>query len=58
MFNVERFTGDCRAAGAVRGASAVLEVVAGAVSAPSEVLESLGEPQRAGFRYSPPIRES
>jgi predicted metal-dependent enzyme (double-stranded beta helix superfamily) len=46
MFDVDRFIADCRAA--VRSEPAVLEVVARAVSSPTEVLEALGAPQRAG----------
>jgi len=46
MFDVDRFIADCRAA--VRSEPAVREVVARAVSSPTEVLEALGVPQRAG----------
>jgi predicted metal-dependent enzyme (double-stranded beta helix superfamily) len=50
MFDVDQFVADCRGARAAHGAPAVLEVVAGVVAAPSEVLKALGEPQRAGVQ--------
>jgi predicted metal-dependent enzyme (double-stranded beta helix superfamily) len=50
MFDVDRFIADCRRAGAAAGSSGVLEVVAGAVSTPAEVLEAVGEPRRAGVQ--------
>jgi predicted metal-dependent enzyme (double-stranded beta helix superfamily) len=46
--DVDRFVADCRDAAAATGSIGVLEVVAKAVAAPSDVLRSLGEPQRAG----------
>ena len=46
--DVDRFVADCRDAAAATGSTGVLEVVAKAVAAPSDVLRSLGEPQRAG----------
>jgi predicted metal-dependent enzyme (double-stranded beta helix superfamily) len=50
LFSVERFVEDCRAAVAEDPThKAVRELVARAVSAPSEVLRALGEPQRGGF---------
>ena len=49
MFDVDRFIADCRGASAAYGSSGVLEVVARAVSAPSEVVRALGEPRRAGL---------
>jgi len=48
MFDVDRFVVDCRDAAAASGLPAVLDVLAGAVSAPAEVLTALGEPRRAG----------
>src|SRR5512134_742993 len=50
MFDVERFVTDCRSAGATDGSRGVLEVVAGAVSTPADVLTALGEPRRAGVQ--------
>jgi predicted metal-dependent enzyme (double-stranded beta helix superfamily) len=50
MFEKERFIEDCRAA--VRGSdaqAAIRELVARAVSAPSEVIRGLGEPTRSGI---------
>jgi predicted metal-dependent enzyme (double-stranded beta helix superfamily) len=49
MFDVDRFIADCRGAGAAHGSPGVLEVVARAVTTPSEVLKTLGEPRRAGL---------
>ncbi|HSL47771.1 MAG TPA: hypothetical protein VK878_01800 [Candidatus Deferrimicrobiaceae bacterium] len=49
MFDVDRFIADCRGASAAGGSSGVLEVVARAVTAPSEILSALGEPRRAGL---------
>ena len=49
MFDLDRFVANCRRAAVVGGSPAVLELVAGAVSAPAEVLQALGEPQRAGL---------
>jgi len=46
--DVDRFVADCRDAAAATGSAGVLEVVAKAVAAPSDILRSLGEPQRAG----------
>jgi predicted metal-dependent enzyme (double-stranded beta helix superfamily) len=47
MFNVEQFIADCRAALAQdRSGAAVQEVLARAVSAPSEVVKALGMPAR------------
>ena len=46
--DVDRFVADCRDAAAATGSTGVLEVVAKAVAAPSDVLRCLGEPQRAG----------
>ena len=48
MFDVEPFLADCRRAGAAEGAKSVLEIVARAVSTPTEVIEAVGEPWRAG----------
>jgi predicted metal-dependent enzyme (double-stranded beta helix superfamily) len=50
VFDVDRFITDCRTALAAGGAAAVREAVAEAVSTPSAVLRSLGEPDRAGIR--------
>jgi hypothetical protein len=47
--DLDRFVADCRDAAAATGSTGVLEVVAKAVAAPSDVLRSLGEPQRAGL---------
>ena len=49
MFDVDRFIAECRSAGVASGSPGVLEVVASAVAAPSEVLKALGEPRRAGL---------
>ncbi len=49
MFDLERFTADCRAAVAADPShKAVREVVARAVTDPAAVLAGLGEPARAG----------
>jgi predicted metal-dependent enzyme (double-stranded beta helix superfamily) len=49
MFDKERFVADCRAALKETNAQgAIRELVARAVSDPSQVLRSLGEPQRSG----------
>ena len=48
MLDVDRFIADCR--GSARSAPGVLDVVARAVSMPSEILEALGEPRRAGVQ--------
>src|SRR5262245_5912671 len=50
MFDANGFVADCRQAGAVNGAAAVVEVVSRAVSAPGEILSALGEPRRAGVQ--------
>src|SRR5262245_1276134 len=48
MFDLERFTGECRAALAADSShKLVREVVARAVSEPAAVLRGLGEPKRA-----------
>src|ERR1700704_6006414 len=49
MFDVDRFIAECRGASAANGSPAVLEVVASAVAAPSDILKALGEPRRAGL---------
>lgn len=49
MFDVDRFIAECRGASAANGSPAVLEVVANAVAAPSDILKALGEPRRAGL---------
>jgi predicted metal-dependent enzyme (double-stranded beta helix superfamily) len=49
MFEVDQFVADCRAAYADDSShKAVREVAARAVSDPGQVLQGLGEPQRAG----------
>ena len=49
MFDIDRFVVDCKAALSPDGSTAAMrEVLAGAVSRPSEVLEALGEPDEAG----------
>ena len=49
MFDLDRFTADCRAALAEDAShKAVREVVARAVADPGAVLTALGEPQRGG----------
>jgi len=51
MFDTERFTEDCRRAGAEDEAhEAIHEVVARAVSEPSALIAALGEPRQAGFQ--------
>jgi predicted metal-dependent enzyme (double-stranded beta helix superfamily) len=49
MFDVDRFIAECRGASAANGSPAVLEVVASAVAAPSDILKAFGEPRRAGL---------
>ncbi len=50
MFEVERFVSECRSALSVDPSYKLIrEVVARAVSDPSQVLRALGEPQRAGI---------
>jgi predicted metal-dependent enzyme (double-stranded beta helix superfamily) len=50
MFQLDRFIEDCRAAYAADAShKAVREVLLRAVSRPGEVIENLGEPQRAGI---------
>jgi predicted metal-dependent enzyme (double-stranded beta helix superfamily) len=49
MFDVDRFIAECRGAGAANGSPGVLEIVASAVAAPSDILKALGEPRRAGL---------
>src|SRR5436853_7781782 len=50
MFDLERFTADCRAAlAADRPIKHVREVVARAVADPGSLLRTLGEPKRAGL---------
>ena len=49
MFDVDRLISECRAAcTGAGGLVAVREIVAPAVSAPRDVVQALGEPQRAG----------
>src|SRR6476660_7373141 len=49
MFEKERFVEDCRAALKEHDThSAVRELVAAAVTTPSEIIRALGEPKRAG----------
>jgi predicted metal-dependent enzyme (double-stranded beta helix superfamily) len=43
MFDIDRFTADCRAALAERGNDAIREVVRRAVSEPGEIIAALGE---------------
>ncbi len=50
MFDVDRFIADCRGAAAAGGSPGVFEAVARAVATPAEVLEALGEPQRAAVQ--------
>jgi predicted metal-dependent enzyme (double-stranded beta helix superfamily) len=51
MFDLDRFTADCRAAHAAdRSSKTICEVVQRAVSDPVGLLMSLGEPDRAGVR--------
>jgi predicted metal-dependent enzyme (double-stranded beta helix superfamily) len=47
MFDIERFTADCRTALAERGSEAIREVVLRAVSEPEDLLRALGEPTGA-----------
>ena len=48
MFDIEQFVADCRAALAVdKSHKSVREVVARAVSSPTDVLHALGEPRRS-----------
>jgi predicted metal-dependent enzyme (double-stranded beta helix superfamily) len=50
MFDLDRFTADCRAArSADRPSKSVCEVVKRAVSDPAGLLKQLGEPHRAGI---------
>src|SRR5262245_41472800 len=48
MFEVDRFSADCRASVA-GGPPAVLDLVARAVANPAEVMAAVGEPRRAGL---------
>src|SRR5258708_18139925 len=51
MFDLDRFTADCRAARAAdRSSKTICEVVKRAVSDPAGLLKSLGEPDRAGLK--------
>ena len=51
MFDMDRFVADCRnAASQDSSHKSVREVVARAVSDPTQVLKGLGEPQRAGVQ--------
>jgi predicted metal-dependent enzyme (double-stranded beta helix superfamily) len=51
MFDLDRFTADCRAARAADHSSkTICEVVRRAVSDPAALLKSLGEPDRAGIK--------
>jgi predicted metal-dependent enzyme (double-stranded beta helix superfamily) len=51
MFDIDRFTADCRAALAQDSShKAVREVVARAVSEPGAVLKAIGEPKRAELK--------
>src|SRR5262245_48500510 len=51
MFDVDRFVADCRnAASQDSSHKSVREVVARAVSDPTQVLKGLGEPHRAGVQ--------
>src|SRR6516164_605620 len=51
MFDLDRFTADCRAARAAdRSSKTICEVVKRAVSDPTGLLKSLGEPDRAGIK--------
>ena len=47
MLDLDRFIAECRGAAAASGSPGVLEVVAKAVATPADVLQILGEPQRA-----------
>ena len=51
MFDLDRFTADCRAARAAdRSSKTICEVVKRAVSDPMGLLKPLGEPHRAGIK--------
>jgi predicted metal-dependent enzyme (double-stranded beta helix superfamily) len=51
MFDLDQFTADCRAARAAdRSSKTICEVVKRAVSDPTGLLKSLGEPDRAGIK--------
>jgi predicted metal-dependent enzyme (double-stranded beta helix superfamily) len=51
MFDLDRFTADCRASRAAdRSSKTICEVVKRAVSDPTGLLKSLGEPDRAGIK--------
>ena len=51
MFDLDRFTADCRAACASdRSSKTICEVVKRAVSDPTGLLKALGEPDRAGIK--------
>jgi hypothetical protein len=51
MFDLDRFTADCRAARAAdRFSKTICEVVKRAVSDPTGLLKSLGEPNCAGIK--------
>ena len=51
MFDLDRFTADCRAARAAdRSSKTICEVVKRAVSDPAGLLKALGEPDRAGIK--------
>jgi predicted metal-dependent enzyme (double-stranded beta helix superfamily) len=51
MLDLDRFIADCRAARAAdRSSKAICEVVKRAVSDPAALLQSLGEPDRAGLK--------
>jgi len=51
MFDLDRFTADCRAARASdRSSKTICEVVKLAVSDPTGLLKALGEPDRAGIK--------
>src|SRR4249920_713302 len=47
MFDIDRFTAECRAALAERGSEAIREVVSRAVAEPEGILRVLGEPTGA-----------
>jgi hypothetical protein len=56
MFDFDRFTADCRAARAAdRSSKTICEVVKRAVSDPTGLLKSLGEPDRAGIKEILPL---
>jgi predicted metal-dependent enzyme (double-stranded beta helix superfamily) len=50
VFDVERFVDECRRAAASDGSAAVRELVERAVSDPSAVASTLGDPEQAGLR--------